>query len=144
MKNPDRSKLIAKFHTLLKANGIDKEGKEAIYESYGVSSCTEMNMAQLKGVVSKLEISSPEFEVMHQWRRKVLGVLGKYFGKQVGIDYLKGIAEKAAGVPFNKISKKALNRIYYEFKKKLEAKQAIDESSQEFGRNMRGGVIGEC
>jgi hypothetical protein len=123
--------LLKKFHVLLGKAGIGQEGKEAILSSYGVESSRDLTAKDLLDVCSRLEMElNPELAEQDRWRKRVMAAVGGWLrssGREENATYIKGVACRAAGRDdFNGIPVAALRNLYYEFKNKQKAHEAVN------------------
>lgn len=115
--------LLKKFHTLMGKAGIDRTGKEAILESYGVESSRDLSVTDLIEICEKLHgQANPAANEADRWRKRVLAAIGgwlRLLSKNENQHVLKGIACRATGhSSFNDIPVDRLRNIYYAFAKK--------------------------
>ena len=128
----EQKKLLKKFHTLLGKAGIGQTGKEAILQSYRVESSRDLSAKELLDICDKLAMqANPKVAEADRWRKRVIAAIFGFcnaIGKDVDMNYVKGIACRSAGFDdFNKIPVARLINIYYEFTNK--AKDARRVSS---------------
>lgn len=112
--------LVKQYHTLCTRLGKTKNDKIAILDSYGVESSKDLSINELYEVCRILEKElNPNVAELDKWRKRVLGVIGAYqrdVNKPDDLDYIKGMACRAAGSKrFNQIPKSRLIGIYNEF-----------------------------
>ena len=111
----EKKQLIKRWHSLLNSLGIDNATKEILLAQYGVSSCTELEVWQLKELCNSLQKDDPRDAA----RKRLLKILKNWAhlkGFREDIDYIKGIAERAAGnTSFNQITLSRLNSLYNAF-----------------------------
>jgi len=116
----NKARLIKLFHTLLTTNGVDNETKAVMLGAYGVGSSKELSEAQLTDLCNKLMKSDPKQQALDKARKRLLTALREWarlHDYRNDDDYLKGVAERAAGgTAFNKIPEGRLNSLYAAFK----------------------------
>lgn len=112
----DTKKLIRVFHTICTVNGITREQKELIYESYNVTSSTQLSRVDLEAVIAKIGFDA------NVWRRRVIAAISEtvekqeFAGSYEKIAYIKTIACRAAKCDdFNKIKIPKLRALYNQF-----------------------------
>lgn len=115
--------LVKRFHTLLGKCGIGNEEKAMMLAQYGVESSRELNVQELLEICTTLDrLANPQLAENDKWRKRVIAAIGgwlKAMSKDGGIDMIKGIACRAAGVAnFNRIPTERLRSLYYAFQKK--------------------------
>lgn len=85
--------LIKKFHTLLRAAGMDDEDKETILHNYGVKSSKELSISDLTIICDKLyAMSNPKLMELNKLRKRVMASIGGYLremGYNEGPDVIK-------------------------------------------------------
>lgn len=110
-----KKQLIKRWHTLLNSLGIDSATKSVLLAQYGVASSTELETWQLKQLCDSLQKDDPRDAA----RKRLLKILKDWAhlkGTKEDTDYLKGIAERAAGgTSFNQITLARLNSLYNAF-----------------------------
>lgn len=110
-----KKQLIKRWHTLLNSLGIDSATKSVLLAQYGVASSTELETWQLKQLCDSLQKDDPRDAA----RKRLLKILKDWAhlkGTREDTDYLKGIAERAAGgTSFNQITLARLNSLYNAF-----------------------------
>ena len=111
----DKKHLIKRWHSLLNSLGIDSATKSILLSQYGVTSSTELSAEQLKELCDSLQKDDPRDAA----RKRLLRILKDWAhlkGTNEDNDYLKGIAERAAGgTSFNQITLARLNSLYNAF-----------------------------
>ena len=126
-----------RLHAIIGALHIDKEN---VLSSYGVEHISDLKEYQAKDLIKKLQESEPPEE---QWRRRAYAAVQKYLKGQVKnwaemtkerqTAYIYDLALKASkrttglgDVPgarlYKELTVNELQRVYYTFKKKTEAK----------------------
>lgn len=119
----EQKRLLKKFHTLLHKTG-GHEAKEAILQSYGVESSTDLSAKDLLDICNKLSIQAdPKLAELDTWRKRVIAVIFSYckvIGRPSDMNYVKAVACRASGFDsFNKIPVARLNNLYNAFKDKI-------------------------
>lgn len=113
MNNEAKVELVHKYHALCSVNGIKEFEKEAIKESYGVSSISDLSINQLVELIGKLDSKA------NMWRRRVMAAVGAYLRRlnyTENLQTIKAVACRAAGYEnFNSIPVSRLREVYYEF-----------------------------
>ena len=110
-----KKQLIKRWHTLLNSLGIDSATKSVLLAQYGVTSSTELETWQLKQLCDSLQKDDPR-DVARKRLLKILKEWAHLKGTKEDNDYLKGIAERAAGgTSFNQITLARLNSLYNAF-----------------------------
>lgn len=112
--------LIKKFHTLLRAAGMDDEDKETILHNYGVKSSKELSISDLTIICDKLyAMSNPKLMELNKLRKRVMASVGGYLremGYNEGSDVIKKIACRASQCKeFNDIPAEKLRALYNAF-----------------------------
>ena len=111
----EKKQLIKRWHSLLNSLGIDNATKEILLAQYGVSSSTELDVWQLKQLCNSLQKDDPR-DAARKRLLKILKDWAQLKGIREDIEYLKGIAERAAGgTSFNQITLARLNSLYNAF-----------------------------
>lgn len=120
--------LLRKYHVICRQLGITEAEKQAIKDSYGISSSRSLTEKQLSDLINRL-LSGQDLSVGHKtkneiWRKRVMASIGGWLrsiGKPESADTIKAIACRATGYTnFNKIPIARLRTIYYEFRRKSE------------------------
>lgn len=135
------------LYTLLAKNKIDLEHKADLVNAFTngrTDKSSEMTYMECQNMIKYLKSnnnSQPQLpnqtqpQNLDKKRKQVIAAIFKYFelqNKEVTIDYVKGVACRAAGViSFNKITNAALTRIYNEFCKKQKVLSVKNDSIQE-------------
>lgn len=110
-----KKQLIKRWHTLLNSLGIDSATKSVLLAQYGVASSTELETWQLKQLCDSLQKDDPR-DVARKRLLKILKDWAHLKGTNEDNDYLKSIAERAAGgTSFNQITLARLNSLYNAF-----------------------------
>lgn len=118
-----------RLHAIIGALHIDKEN---VLSSYGVEHISHLKEYQAKDLIKKLQKDEPPEE---QWRRRAYAAVQKYLKGQVKnwaemtkerqTAYIYDLALKASKADhgdYKLLSVAELQRVYYTFKKKSEAK----------------------
>ena len=138
----EQKKLLKKFHTLLGKAGIGQVGKEAILQSYQVESSRDLTAKELLDICNKLSMQTDsKMAEVDRWRKRVIAAIFGFcnaIGKDVDMNYVKGIACRSAGFDdINKIPVARLINIYYEFTNKAkDAKKVSSIASDEMLNNI--------
>lgn len=125
--------LLKKFHTLCSRLRMDAEMKLALLSDYGVESSKDLTNMELTELCDRLNnILNPEDAKRDRMRKRVIAAIGgwlRLIGKgEEGIDYIKGVACRAAKVNnFNHISLDRLTTIYSMFLKRQKDARAVNE-----------------
>jgi len=130
--------LLRKYHSVCHELRMTPDQKEAIKDSYGVSSSSDLSEAQLAHLIDKLltgqEHTSLKDEA-NMWRKRVMAAIGGWLRsmhKTKNPDVLKAIACRASGYEkFNKIPVARLRSIYYEFAHKAKTTAATKQIKDE-------------
>jgi hypothetical protein len=126
--------LLRKYHSVCSELNLSPDEKEAIKESYGVGSSSDLSEVQLSHLIDKLltgqeHTSLKDSESM--WRKRVMASIGAWLRsihKQDNADVIKAIACRASGYDkFNKIPVSRLRSIYYEFSHKAKSASATQQ-----------------
>lgn len=120
--------LLRKYHLICRQLGITEEEKQAIKDSYGISSSKSLSERQLSDLIDRLlagqDLSTGQKTKNDIWRKRVMASIGgwlRMIGKPESADTIKAIACRATGYTnFNKIPIARLRTIYYEFRRKSE------------------------
>lgn len=137
--------LLRKFHTLCTRLGLDADMKLALIGGYGVESSKDLSNAELTEVCEKLNgLLRPEEAKREKMRKRVIASVGgwlRQIGKgEMGIDYIKGVACRAAGTEhFNSISYERLTTLYNMFIKKQRDAERVNRVCGEIGYETRFG-----
>lgn len=111
----EKKQLIKRWHSILNSLGIDNTTKQILLAQYGVSSSTELEVWQLKQLCNSLQKDDPR-DAARKRLLKILKDWAQLKGIREDIEYLKGIAERAASnMSFNRISLSRLNSLYNAF-----------------------------
>lgn len=115
-----KKQLIRRFHALLGRAGVTPAGKEAILDSYNVTSTTHLTETQLTEICHNLEcMADPKVAQLHRLRRRLLAAIGGYLratNRRHDIDHIKAVACRAAGTTtFNAIPPDRLRSLYGAF-----------------------------
>lgn len=139
--------LLRKFHTLCLRLGLDADSKLALISGYGVESSKDLTNSELTELCDRLnDILNPADARTDKLRKRVIAAIGgwlRLIGKgNEGIDYIKGVACRAAGVEnFNKISPERLGNIYNMFLKKQRDAKAVEQVCGEIAYKKRFGEV---
>ncbi len=136
--------LLRKFHTLCSKLNMTADMKLDLLSGYGVESSKDLSNSELLEICDKLNgILNPEDAKIDKMRKRVIAAIGgwlKTVGKDGGIDYIKGIACRAAEAEnFNKIPADRLTNIYNMFVKKQRDAKAVNVICDEITYSMRFG-----
>lgn len=132
-----KSHLIRKYHTLAGKIGMSDDDKRTmLHQAYGVTSSTELRMAELQQVCLSLEyIVNPKLENMDKARKRLIASIfawRKALNMPTNMVEVKAIACRAAKKDyFNQISLEALRSLYYAFLKKTKDLQFVDDMTSE-------------
>lgn len=137
--------LLKKFHTLCSRLGLDADTKLAMIAEYGVESSKDLSNGELTQLCDRLnDILNPEDAKLDKTRKRVLAAIGgwlRLIGKgNEGMDYIKGVACRAAGTDnFNKIPLERLTTIYNMFLKRQRDAKAVEEVAGQIAYEARFG-----
>ena len=124
-----KKQLIKKFHTLLAKAGIDENGKIGLLWSYGVSSSTELDIADLVDICERVEAMTSK-DNADIWRKRLIASIDGYLkitNQERNIDIIKAIAVRASGFEsFNKIPVSRLRNLYYAFNDKQKDMKTVN------------------
>lgn len=132
-----KPQLIRKYHTLAGKIGMSDDDKRAmLHQAYGVTSSTELRMAELQQVCVSLEhIANPKLEKMDKARKRLIAAIfawRKALHMPTNIAEVKAIACRAAKKDyFNQIPLEALRSLYYAFLKKTKDLQFVEHMTSE-------------
>ncbi len=116
VENERQKRWIRIFHTVCTTSGLNREYKEAIYESYNVTTSKDLTVRELQEIVKSINGKCDN------WRKKVIAAIGGWLvnvNYQQSTWYVKNVACRAAKCnDFNKIPLKKLQSIYNTFLKK--------------------------
>jgi len=135
-----KTKLLKKYHTLLRMQGVDNEAKMAMLAGYGVKSSKDLTIAQLVDIIVKLEGGGTEQKsknVLDIYRKRVFAAayawLNLLDNPNVGnADYVKSICCRKLGYKdFNKIPQQQLINLYNGFIKSKKDMLAVEEMAME-------------
>lgn len=139
--------LLKKFHTLCSRLRMDAEMKLALLSDYGVESSKDLTNTELTELCDRLNnILNPEDAKRDRMRKRVIAAIGgwlRLIGKgEEGIDYIKGVACRAAKVNnFNHISLDRLTTIYSMFLKRQKDARAVNEVAGAIACETRFGLV---
>lgn len=139
--------LLKKFHTLCSRLRMDAEMKLALLSDYGVESSKDLTNTELTELCDRLNnILNPEDAKRDRMRKRVIAAIGgwlRLIGKgEEGIDYIKGVACRAAKVNnFNHISLDRLTTIYSMFLKRQKDARAVNEVAGAIACEVRFGLV---
>ena len=128
IKTAYKKALLRKYHTICRQLGITEEERQAIKDSYGISSSGSLTEKQLSDLIDRL-LKGQDLTTNHKtkndvWRKRVMASIGGWLrsiGKPESADTIKAIACRATGYTnFNKIPIARLRSVYYEFRRKTE------------------------
>lgn len=136
--------LLKKFHTLCSRLGLDADTKLAMIAEYGVESSKDLSNGELTQLCDRLnDILNPGDAKLDKMRKRVLAAIGgwlRLIGKNEGMDYIKGVACRAAGADnFNKIPLERLTTIYNMFLKRQRDAKAVEEVAGQIAYEARFG-----
>lgn len=107
------ARLLRQYHTMCRVLGLRPDEIDAIKQSYGVSSSSELTHSQLVELIDKLNGDA------NRWRRRVMAAIGAYLRRinyTENVHTIKAVACRAAGYnDFNRIPVSRLREVYYEF-----------------------------
>lgn len=121
-----KKKLLKRFHTLLRAAGIDSDGKAVILSQYGVESSAQLSVYDLLEIINNIETRcNVNYQMQDKWRKRVLAIISSYLKlmkskKARDIEYIKTIAVRAAKAEdFNRIPADKLKSLYNAFRQRI-------------------------
>ena len=130
------TRLVKKMHVLYGRLGMNDNDRLAFLSAWGVEHTNDLTAQQLLEAIGKLDaLLNPASAEMDKWRKRVMASIGGWL-RACGIThdakYIRGIAEHAAGMKrFNEIPVAELRRVYYEFKRKQQTHNRVDEVTAE-------------
>lgn len=139
--------LLRKFHSLCARLNMDADMKLALLSDYGVESSKDLTNEELTDVCDRLNgILNPCDAKRDKMRKRVIAAIGgwlRLIGKEgEGIDYIKGIACRAAKVEnFNHIPLERLMTIYNMFLKRQKDAKAVNEVAGQIAYESRFGKV---
>jgi GH18 family chitinase len=134
--NTEHARLIKRYHTLATKIGLDKTDRDAIMESYGVTSSVDLTVLELNELCAQLEKdNSPKAPALDKLRKQVMASIGgwlKTINQDSDAQRIKAIACKATGYRrFNDVPAERLRNIYYTFLNKQKDFTAVNKLAAE-------------
>lgn len=113
-----KEKLIRLYHTLATRHHLGDDERRVFLSSWNVESSKDMSVAQLAEACKALSGAMIDTSLDKYRKRVIASIFGwfKLIGKQVDVEYAKGVACQASGYKrFNSIPKDKLISIYNTF-----------------------------
>lgn len=139
--------LLKKYHSLCFRLGMSADDKLALLSGYGVESSVDLSNEELTKICDYLnDIINPEDAKRDKMRKRVIAAIGgwlRLIGKgDEGIDYIKGVACRAAKVDnFNRITLERLTTLYNMFLKRQKDAKAVEEVAGQIAYEARFGKM---
>ena len=115
---PTRETLSRRYHTIATRLNMGDDERKAFLSAWGVESSKDLTAAQLEEVCRALADFNFD-NSLDKWRKRVIASVFGWFklvGKPVEMDYVKGVACRAAGYKsFNAIPADKLRSLYHTF-----------------------------
>jgi hypothetical protein len=127
-----KARLIKKYHSLATNLGLEKQDRDLIMESFGVTSSLDLSVDELTELCSALEKdNTPKAPALDKLRKQVMASIGgwlKTISQESDAQRIKAIACRATGHRrFNDIPAERLRNIYHTFLNKQKDFKAVNQ-----------------